>query len=477
MRRPFRTLAMVLLALALGTWLRLWFIWHFPQVNGDGLIYGDIAKNWLLHGTYGVTEYGAAGVTVKPTLIRLPGYPLFLAACFRVFGVDHYGAVLYLQVAIDLASALIVSWTAEVIAGERAGMCVLYLAALCPFTANYVAAPLSETLSIFCVALGCAALVRLQLRPGWRPALLLALTWSYATLLRPDGALLAVASFVAIVAFAGSSFMGLPPLGRKRAWRLALVSGILSILPFALWTARNLHTFHVFEPLAPRYATNPGEFTAPGFQRWIKTWIIDFTSTYEIYWNVDADKLDMGLLPSRAFDSPEQREQTAAAIAAYNDDTTLTPAIDGRFNALAVERERAHPFRSYVQLPLSRVLDMWLRPRTEMLNIELRWWQYSRHNAETEFAAAYAALNMAYLAMAAWGAWRIRRGRGVLLTAILAYCLLRSLLLATIEAPEARYTVEAFPMLCILAGAACMPRNLHIRLTTQRREPAAATSG
>ena len=92
-----------------GHWLRLWFLWHFPQVNGDGLVYGDIAKNWLLHGVYGRTDYSAAGATIHPTLIRLPGYPLFLAACFRIFGVDHYGAVLYLQVAIDLLSALVVA--------------------------------------------------------------------------------------------------------------------------------------------------------------------------------------------------------------------------------------------------------------------------------------------------------------------------------------------------------------------------------
>jgi len=90
-----------------------------------------------------------------------------------------------------------------------------------------------------------------------------------------------------------------------------------------------------------------------------------------------------------------------------------------------------------------------------MLNIELRWWQYDRHNAETEFAAAYAALNLVYIVLAAVGEWRIRRSSTMLVAAIVAYCLLRSLLLATIEAPEARYTIEAFPMLCILAGAAC----------------------
>jgi hypothetical protein len=453
MRRSYRIAALVLLALGLGTWLRLWFLWHFPQVNGDGLVYGDIAKNWLLHGIYGRTDYTAAGAVIHPTLIRLPGYPLFLAACFRIFGVDHYGAVLYLQVAIDLLSALIVSWTTGAVAGERAAMWALYLAALCPFTANYVAAPLSETLSIFCVAVACAAVVWLEMRPGWQPCLLLAISWSYATLLRPDGALLAIACFLAILIFANRSFMQFPPLGRRRALRLAVIAGLLSVIPFFFWTARNFRTFHIFEPLAPRYATDPGEFTAPGFQRWMKTWAVDFASTSDIYWNVDSAPLDINLLPSRAFDSPAQREQTAEIFADYNETTTITPAIDTRFNALAAERERAHPLRSFVELPLLRVLDMWLRPRTEMLNIELRWWQYSRHNAETEFAVAYAALNLAYILLAIWGAWRLRRQAAMLVATIVFYCVLRSLLLATIEAPEARYTVEVFPMLCILAAA------------------------
>jgi hypothetical protein len=357
-------------------------------------------------------------------------------------------------VAIDLISALIVAGTTCAIAGRRAALWALYLAALCPFTANYVAAPLSETLSIFCIATTCASLVWLQKRPGWAPALLLALSWSYATLLRPDGALLAIAAFLAIVIFANRSFMGLPPLGCRRAWRFVLGAGALSVLPFLVWTARNFRTFHVFEPLAPRYATDPGESTVPGFQRWMKTWAVDFASTSDIYWNADNGPLDINLLPDRAFDSPAQREETADILAAYNETTTITPEIDARFRALAIEREHAHPLQSYLELPFLRVLDMWLRPRTEMLNIELRWWQYGRHNAETDFAAGYALLNLSYIVVAAIGAWRLRRTHAMLVFAIATYCVLRSLLLATIEAPEARYTVEVFPMLCILAGAA-----------------------
>jgi Dolichyl-phosphate-mannose-protein mannosyltransferase len=476
MRRSYLTAALVLLALGLGTWLRLWFLWHFPQVNGDGLVYGDIAKNWLLHGIYGRTDYTAAGAIIRPTLIRLPGYPLFLAACFRIFGVDHYGAVLYLQVAIDLVTALLVGWTARVVAGERGGMWALYLAALCPFTANYVAAPLSETLSILCVAVACAALVWLEMRPGWIPCLPLAVSWSYATLLRPDGALLAIACFVATIVFAKRSFLGFPPLGYAQATRFTLIAGVLSVIPFFFWTARNFRTLHVFEPLAPRYATDPGEFTVPGFQRWMKTWAVDFASTYDIYWNVDSAPLDVNLLPPRAFDSPGQKEETADVFAVYNETTTITPAIDARFDELAADRERAHPLRSHVELPLLRVLDMWLRPRTEMLNIELRWWQYNRHHAETEFAAAYAALNLAYILLAAWGGWRLRKRAAVVVAAIAFYSVLRSLLLATIEAPEARYTVEVFPMLCILAAGVFASKSAAKRMAA-RETASAATSG
>ena len=42
-----------LLALAAGAALRLYFIHAFPQIQGDSLMYGDIAKNWLTHGVYG----------------------------------------------------------------------------------------------------------------------------------------------------------------------------------------------------------------------------------------------------------------------------------------------------------------------------------------------------------------------------------------------------------------------------------------
>ena len=77
------------LLLASGLLLRLWFFKHFFEVNGDSLIYGGIAKNLLLHGSYCLNGTGGE---LYPTLIRLPGYPIFLAICFRLFGMENYGA-------------------------------------------------------------------------------------------------------------------------------------------------------------------------------------------------------------------------------------------------------------------------------------------------------------------------------------------------------------------------------------------------
>src|ERR1043166_4298674 len=136
-------------ALALGLALRLLFVVHTPRIAGDTLIYGDIAKNWMQHGVYGFSQTASGPV---PTLIRLPGYPLFLALCFGIFGADHYRAVMVVQCLIDLVTCLLVADLARRLFGRRAGMVVLWLAVLCPFTANYVAAPLTETLSLLCIA-------------------------------------------------------------------------------------------------------------------------------------------------------------------------------------------------------------------------------------------------------------------------------------------------------------------------------------
>ena len=465
-RIPVRvpTALSIVLALAAGLGLRLWMLKQFFEVNGDSLIYGELGKNLLLHGSY---AFAGTGGAMHPTLIRLPGYPLFLALCFRLFGMENYASAAWVQIALDLAGCLLLADFARRIAptslktgapgdgslslGWKTGAahCTLWLAALCPFTAVYAAEPLTEAPTLFVLTLALWSAARFRERPGWGPALTFTFAVAYAALLRPDGALAAVALAPALL-FGLKREGGRGAIPSRKLIRMAVVCLLLALAPFAAWTGRNWAVFHVFEPLAPRYANDPGQPAFPGWERWVKSWCLDYVSTYDIWWNVPGDRLDVAKLPSRAFDSPAQYAETAALADDYNEDQVLTPELDARFAKLAEERIAAHPLRYYVWLPMGRVADMWLRPRVENLNIDLDWWVYAHHYAETRFSWACVSLNALYLLLGFAGlCLRPRFWR-----AMLAYMLLRSALLMTVEAPETRYTLECFPMLFALGGVA-----------------------
>jgi hypothetical protein len=446
-----RAMLPVALALAAGLALRLWVLQSLFEVNGDSLVYGGLAKNLLLHGRFDLTLPSGE---MYPTLIRLPGYPIFLAVCFRLFGMENYYSAACVQIALELLGCLLLAGFVRRIAppavSRGAALATMWLAALCPFTASYTAEPLAETPTLFVLALAMWAMARFRDEPNWANALWFTAAVTCATLLRPDGAL-------AAIAFAPALVIGLPrgegpgEISLRKLARMAAVCVLLALAPFAVWTARNWSVFHVFEPLAPRLATDPGESSNPGWERWVKSWCLDFISTYEVYWNVPGDKLNVSELPNRAFDSSSQYAETAALAADYNSQgMELTPEIDARFGRLAEERIAAHPARSSVWLPLGRVADMWLRPRVENMNIDLDWWVYSHHHAETEFSWAYAGLNALYLVLGIFGLCMRPR----FWVALLAYMLLRSALLLTVEAPEARYTLECFPMLLAGGGIA-----------------------
>lgn len=441
--------ASIAAALIAGASLRIWMFQHFLETNGDTAVYGDIARNFLLHGRYALTLGSGQAFS---TLIRLPGYPLFLASCFKLFGVGNYTAVVALQIAMELAGCLLLADVARRVAPSRhvtsAAHATLWLAVLCPFTAIYAANPLTECPTLFAIALALWSAVRFQQRVSWTFALTFTLAVTFAALLRPDGALVAIALAPALLFCPRNQTRSVAP---KRKATMAVVCALLALAPFAAWTARNWRVFHVFQPLAPRSATDPGDPVTPGWDRWVATWCLDFVSTYEVVWNIPGDVLDVSKLPSRAFDTPQQYNETATLAAAYNKNGyDMTPAIDAGFARLAAERTAAHPLRTYLWLPLARVADMGLRPRVENLPIDLDWWVYNHHYAETRFSWAYAALNVVYLLLGICGLFLRPR----LAVWMFAYMLLRSALLLTVVPPEARYTLECFPMLFVLGGVA-----------------------
>src|ERR1700734_2962943 len=145
--RPF-SYTQLGLALAAGLALRLFLIWHFPFHSGDTKFYEELARNWLDHGVYGLYVRGA----LTAVDMRVPGYPAFLAAIYFAMG-RSARVVMVVQALADLAScvmvALIAARLAPVSRRAIAGTVALWMAALCPFTADYTAVVLTETLATF----------------------------------------------------------------------------------------------------------------------------------------------------------------------------------------------------------------------------------------------------------------------------------------------------------------------------------------
>ncbi len=454
-----------LCALLIGFLLRLYFFHFFPQTEGDVAVYSDLAANLVRHGVLASSEPSGQ---LHLTLIRLPGYPLFLAACFRIFGVGNLLAVCLVQSLLDAVTCLLLADLVRRLAcdlarrrqlatsGWGAALLALWMAELCPFTAIYISAPLTEGPTLFCIVAACWTALRFQDNPAWPSALGFTAAVALAALLRPDGALLAVALAPAL--FASRVRSRIP---RQRLLRISVACIALALLPFALWAMRNWRQFHVIQPLAPRYASDPGESSDLGFQAWTSTWTLDFVNTVDCYWPVPGDAVNPDSIPPRAWSNPVDHQQLMDLFAAYNQRGFRTSdSMNATLAILAQHNRMAHPLRTWLAIPALRAADMWLRPRTENLPIDLDWWVYRNHHQETIFSWSYAALNLLLLATGFLGlALRPRLAGGMLL-----YLVMRTLLLATVQGPEARYTLECLPILLATSALWLVTLTLSMRM-------------
>ena len=449
--------------IALGFLLRLIFLIYPRPGDDDTNDYLELGHNLLHHGIYGMTDGGV----VFPSLYRLPGYPIFLAVFEQLFShiwpQTWFNTVFAVQLVFDILGGLLLAFVVRRHFGTRAAEVALALAMLCPFTAVYVGIALTEPLSIFAGALGLYAADRFLSAElsGQRDTAALILAGcaaGLAMLLRPDG-------LVLLVALGGGIFWY--TLRRPAEFRSALSARssfpraasaaslfcVVAVLPLVPWTVRNYATFHLLQPLAPRYA-DPGEVSIAGARRWLRTWTIEFVSTANVCWNFPGDTIDLADIPDRAYDSPQQRAQTIALIDEYNQVATLTPHLEAAFTTLADQRIRDHPFRYFVTLPLLRIGDMLFRPRTEAFYLDVFWWRWTEHPWQS-FAAIFLGLvNFAYIALALWGFLRRRVPWPLMLG---GYVVLRCLLLAIMENPEPRYTLVFFPVFIIAAASAFSP--------------------
>ncbi|MDX6768337.1 MAG: glycosyltransferase family 39 protein [Elusimicrobiota bacterium] len=229
----FRRLPRLLaLAFVLGLGLRAGYS-SWAILSGKSLPSNDeyetIARRLVEHGRF----EGAGG---KPTAAREPGFPLFIAALYAVFGFKPLVVTLALSL-LGALTALLLREVSGRVFGEDAGDWTFLLALFYPYFVFYTGYFYRETLLCFLLAAALLALSLLEEKPttrraAWAGGLIGVAAISFSSLL-PSCVLLALYAAWRV---------------RRRAAKGALLLMLLAALPSALWTARNLAVFGRFIP-------------------------------------------------------------------------------------------------------------------------------------------------------------------------------------------------------------------------------------
>jgi hypothetical protein len=358
-RRQWLLIGILLL---FGAGFRIFVAHHWPNDSpDDGRVYAQMARNVLEQHVFSHD----AQAPYSPSLIRLPGYPGFLAAIYSIFGHTNNGAVRIVQALIDTGTCALIAllafyWQPDEKKKRTTGIAALALAAVCPFTTIYSATVLTEVLTNFLmIAMFVAVTIAFKkltaedteenknAKRNWKAALLwwgiAGLIGGVAVMMRPDSGLFLAAVGLTLV------ITGLWPLvvrlrrksqvrspksknpnpkpqvsSLKPVSRIIASGAVLSftfILVLAPWTIRNWRVFHVFQPLAPAHGEMPGEFVPRGYQLWLRTWLDDQSYIQPFLWSLDTDPIDIDDIPAYAFDSENEKKRVATLIEAYNNES------------------------------------------------------------------------------------------------------------------------------------------------------------
>jgi len=347
------------------------------------------------------------------------------------------------QSAIDVITCLLVAFVSFTLAPAplkrpAAIWSLIIYGYLSWFTVFWTRYILTETMAIFLTMLAIAVSIWAARGGRWRWVIVGAIC-GLAILTRADSVLLVLALVLFLVFQIARH--------RSSASVISLLLFCLAIpLVLAPWVVRNYMVFKKFQPLHKSSLDNSsgkprGEYVPTGYLLWIRTWMTDESNYHAaaLVFHPGNRDFDPRQLPSRMFDSFEEREEVCRLIDEYNQTGEMTPELSERFRDLANERIKRAPMRFYFWLPLKRILSMWL---TGFVTT-------NRSHMLVRILLVLPILTGGVLGFAIWA-------RSPVVVTLLALILSRTVFFSFFMG-EARYIVQAYPPMiaaCGLTGAA-----------------------
>ncbi len=197
----------------------------------DGEHYSRLAAGLVQHGAY-LTDRG------HPTAYWPPGYPLFLAAIYRFFGVDIV-AVRVVQCLIGAGTVALVHRIASRVLDRSGARLAALATALYPLFIYSAGADMPVTLQIALIAGGVLLVLVAVERNSARAALGAGLLGTWATLVAAS----ALPAFLLFALWMAWNRDGTVRRSRSRSVRLALACLLPVVVILGAWTVRNQRAF------------------------------------------------------------------------------------------------------------------------------------------------------------------------------------------------------------------------------------------
>jgi 4-amino-4-deoxy-L-arabinose transferase-like glycosyltransferase len=424
----------------------------------DGYVYDSLAWHLLTGKGFAVNRASVLSVgdcpPCEPITYPLPGYPLFLAGIYALFG-RNYLVVKLAQAAVDTATAFLAYRLARrVTDSQRTAILVLGVVALNPFTALWTTDLSTETLATFFAT----TIVWFALQSAQSPRRLWYLGFGMAaglgTLVRPAFVLLPVVLLSAVW------------LARSLAWREALLGSALVLTAMALcllpWVVRNYLVFH--QVIFAGRSNAPEQDHGFGYYAWYQNWLRDPTWTPRVNWDYMVyarETIPDHPFPDYAYDSEGEQQEVEQLMQQVKAAGRFTPEIEQRFALLARAKAQQYPVRRYVVLPLVRMARVWINSGTSAINDPRVKGGFSleRARAEPIGFVVRVLLSIGYCSIAPLGLvgmWLLRRRYWVVIPAALSVAYHTLIMEAIGYGVRARYVVYSVPVMLVFVGVSLM---------------------
>lgn len=319
----------------------------------------------------------------KPNISRVPGYPLFIAFVFYLFGKENYFA---LAVAQSLVSALTVLFifliAREIFTKERNIYMATFVAAICPFTNVYAGVFMTEGLSILFTAILAFFMVKaIKAENKW---------WDFGVgvvcvlnfYIRNDGMFLVFYYVVLLSTLLLFQMKRSEKVSLKRlAVRIVfvLIGTVLTLAPYSVWSrSKTGSLLAVLSEDSSTYMLGDKRYA---LYMWLFTWLDDPYLIGPLAWNsANFDKkrpIDLNLIPDYAYILPNEKEGVNKLVERWTEGIKERDSekrkreieyVQNGFWQLAQERRRRF-FLTYIRFPLRKIYFSLVNSRLDFFPI------------------------------------------------------------------------------------------------------------